>query len=220
MQIKHLKQVHQLTDLPGEVSSLVQTLLHKSLGEKSNKVKLNFAFINDVPKRILHYKQNLKHFPDLPILPPVYKYEVLFTFSDTGIKDYQIYIGIDEHFQILYYNLPVNPDYALKAIYGENEATERALDYAIKQGYPTKIESTHLKYSLDKRILVWSIHLLREKINDVRKKCLAVEVDVQALKDILSAVEVELVEQTISSFEVLEDPFEPPPPPPPKKEDV
>ncbi|WP_114790285.1 hypothetical protein U0035_13425 [Niabella yanshanensis] len=220
MQLKHLERVHQLTDLPYEVSAQVQTLLQKSLGEKINKVKLNFAYINDVPKRILQYKQHLRHLPDLPILPPVYKYEVLFTFSDTNIKDYQIYIGIDEHFQILHYNLPVNSDRPFKALYGEQEAIKIALDYVVKNGYNIDIETSLLKYSHDKKILIWTIYFLQEKINSKRKKCLEVAVNLYEPKDNIYITEAELVEETISSIEVANDPFEPLPPPPPKKEDV
>ena len=220
MSKKFNHHIQQLTDLPDPLPELVSSLLRKSLGEKAVKVKFTFALINDIPKSIQQLKKQLRNYPDLPILPTVYKYELFFAFLDSNIKDYQIFIGIDEHFQILYYNLPVNPDYALKAIYGENEATERALDYAIKNGYPTALESSYLKYSLDKRILIWVIYLLQEKINSKRKKCLALEVNLFELKDNIYATEVELIEETISSIEIAADPFEPPPPPPPKKEDV
>ncbi|MGN7784025.1 hypothetical protein ACTJIJ_05850 [Niabella sp. 22666] len=213
--------IRRLTDLPDPLQELVDSLLRKSLGEKAIKVKFTFALINDIPKSIQQLKKQLKNYPDLPILPQVYKYELFFVFLDSNIKDYQIFIGIDEHFQILHYNLPVNPEHALKALYGEREAISLALDYAIKNSYPTEIESSDLKYSLDKRILIWSIYLLQEKINSKRKKCLALEVNLFELKDNIYATEVELTEVTISSIEMVADPFEPPPPPPPpKKEDI
>ena len=219
MLLKHFQRVGQLSNLPDAVSELAESLLQKSLGNKIEKIKFNFAFINDVPKRIQQYKTELKNLPGL--LPPVYKYELFYIYADTGIKDYMVYIGIDDYLQILHYNLPLNPTHTIKALYGENQALKKALDYAVAEDYNTEVDSIHLKYSLDKHMLVWTVYLLQEKINSSRKKCLAIEINVQELKDIISATEVELVEETITSIEMEEERFEPPPPPPPlKKEDV
>ena len=215
MIVKHNQLIGKLADLPDSVSKLVQSLLQKSLGDKFNKLKFNFAYENDIPKRINQYKKQLKNFSD--ILPPVYKYELFFTYSDTNIKSYQIYIGIDEYLQIHQYTLPTNPEFAINGIYGEKAAIEIAVDYAAKNGYKTEIESTYLRYNIDKKILIWHINLLQQQINPTRKKCLTIEVDLCRDKTVLTAIESELVEETISVVEIEEDHFDPSLPPPPPK---
>lgn len=210
-----LQYINQYNQLPTPLSKLATSLLKRSLGKKYNKAKFNFAFINDIPKKIAQYKKQLKNhvYP----LPPVFKYQLIFAFSDTGIKDYQIYIALDEYLQVMHYNLPVHSDTTIKALYGEKEAIELATHYARQHNLETDVDTVILKYSLDHYTLLWSIIFIQKIISPKEKKCYTVQVSLPD-NSVISAQECTLKEEviTLAATETISI-SEPEPTPPPKR---